>query len=405
MRTKLLPLVSAACLSAGISAQYLGEPPTEVVPYGASKLTTAVVGNNVNTINYLHLSDHLQLPADTYYALLTVTRSSGGAGGYDILSGLWNPVTGVFTKNADVDALMTAGTEYSGSVSHDLQVFVWEEAAGGARLATRTGISGPFTNMKLISGSGFPPGAVDVHIGQIDGKDVVFFIDGSSVAVMDLDRNTGAATNKRTAITNPPTGVQTHSPAPMNDFLGTSRALFFSLQVAAGRSDGWFTSAVDDSAVKFPVKVVSAWINNPGVVGGSVTWADSGTSYLSCQDVGYFGVSSGSVNAQTGGTLNMTLFAPAQKKGSPAYIGAVWVGVLANSGTSVPGVGGKISIDLTLPIITLPSVAILPEQGIGAYNLTIPANSPQIKLATMPIMLDAVAGKLYLGNSGQVELK
>jgi hypothetical protein len=47
------------------------------------------------------------------------------------MSGLWNPITGVFTKNTDVDALMTAGTEYSGSVSHDLQVFVWEDTTGG----------------------------------------------------------------------------------------------------------------------------------------------------------------------------------------------------------------------------------------------------------------------------------
>ncbi len=400
MPTKTLSVLATCLFGASLTAQYLGEGPA-VVTAAKDQPALGATALGVQDVQQILLVPHTSLPPNTYYVMATVHKIGAPAADYDIISGTYNATTQVFTKNTDVDALITTAGEFAGTVSSDLLVAAWDTSSSTAPMwATRAAPSGPFTGKGSISG--VPAGYIDCMFGQIGGKLVLFYFQNPDLYVGDFDRNTGIVSNTRKVVTNPTAYQYTHSPSPMNDLSGETRALIFSAQVSGFRSNAWFTSALDDSAPKFEFHRTTTWLANPDANGGTTVWADhsTGTYYKDPVEVGILALSSATLPAATGGTLNMTVFAPTKQLTATPYPAAVWLGVLGSSGLSIPGVGGKISLDLTQQLITLPGMVLVPHIGTGTYSFNLPGPLPVMQFAGMPIILDIQANQLFVGSTG-----
>jgi hypothetical protein len=402
MRTHFLSVLTAGLFSTGLAAQYLGEGPGVVIPPKDNPKLGAT-GLGVAEVLQILLTSHPSLAPNTYYLSATVTKT--GAGDFDIITGTYNAATGVFTKNTDVDGLMTANDEFAGAISGDLKIVAFDSSGSTPpRYATRAGTTGAFGGGGSITGT--PSGYIDCNFGQIGGTPVLLFVSGLDLNCGDFNPTTGAVTNIRKIVTNP-IGAGSHSPSPINDATGETRSFIFSAQVPGRQSNSFFASALDDSTPKFQFHDTPTWLANPDANGGTVTYAEyaSGTLYKDPVETGLVALNSSSIPS-SGGTINLTIFAPSRPVGSPPYLGAVWLGVLGSQGLSFPGIGGsKISLDLTGPIIALPGMPILSQPGAASYNFTLSGPLPKITFNGMPILLDAQAGALFVGNTAWYQFK
>jgi hypothetical protein len=402
MQRPILSALTAGLISTGLAAQYIGEGPGVVIP-AKDNPKLGATGLGVASVMQLLLVPHATLPPDTYYLSATVIKT--GATDYDLITGTYNAATGVFTKNTDVDGLMTTGNEFACGISGDLKIVAFDSgSASPPRYATRTGTTGAFGGGGSVTGT--PSGYIDCNFGQINGTPVLLYINGLDLYAGDFNPATGAVTNQRKTVTNP-IGAGSHSPSPVNDATGETRSFIFSAQVPGRRSNAYFQSSLDDSTPTFQFHDTTTWLANPDANGGTMTYADhqSGTNYKDPVEVAVVALNSSSIPS-SGGTINLTIFAPSRPVGSPPYLGAVWLGVLGSQGLSFPGIGGsKISLNLAGPIIALPGMPILSQPGAASYNFTLSGPLPKIRFNGMPILLDAQAGALFVGNTAWYEFK
>jgi hypothetical protein len=402
MRRPIFPVLTLGLFTSGLAAQYVGEGPGIVVPaQDVPKLGASGLG--VADVAQILLTPHSSLPLNTYYLTATVTKT--GATDHDIITGTYDVVTEVFTKTTDVDALMTTGNEFAGTVSNDLKVIAFDSgSASQPRYATRAGTTGAFLNPGSITG--VPAGYIDCNFGQIGGQLVLFFVSGLDLHAGDFNPTTGQVTNTRKVVTNP-IGAGSHSPSPINDAVGETRSLIFAAQVPGRQSNAFFTSSLDDTTPKFQFHDTPTWLANPDANGGTLVYAEyaSGTLYKDPVRIGVVALNSHTIPT-SGGTVNLTIFAPTKPSGAPTYVGAVWLGVLGSQGLSFPGIGGsKFSLDPALPLIALPPLAILAERGVGAYNFPLTGPLPKIRFSGMPILLDTTVSQVFLGNTAWYEFK
>lgn len=401
MRSLLLTALATSVLSAGIVAQYSGEGPGIVVPQGPStQITAAVLGNGVTEVSQILLVASPMLGVNIYYGCFTVRRT-GGTGGWDAMTGIYDGTTNTFTKNNDVDALNSTGDEFAATVSPDLRTFAMDTPTGPI-YATRAGITGPFGAAAPISGTG--AGYVDPNFGQINGQLVLFFIQGVSLSAGDFNPATGALTNIRTVVTNPQ-GAGSHSPSPMSDFIGETRALIFSAQIPGFSSNAWFASSLDDTNPKFEVLSSSTWLANPDANAGTITYAEAtGATYGTPLTAGILAMNSATIPS-AGGTLNLTVFAPQRTPAQSQYTAVAFLGMLGTTGVRVPGfLGSPISLDLSSFLIALPAVTLDRVIASTTYALPLSGLPMGAQFAGMPMLVDFAGGNLWFGNTSFIRV-
>ena len=105
---------------------------------------TAFLQNGITDLGAVTFTPVPGAVVGVFYTTLSVRRS-GGAGGFDVVTGIYNDASfpPTFTKNADVDALNTAFDDFAGSVSNDLLVYTVDGPIG-AMFSVRSTTSQPF---------------------------------------------------------------------------------------------------------------------------------------------------------------------------------------------------------------------------------------------------------------------
>lgn len=395
MRSILITALTASVLSAGLVGQYNGEGPGIVVPQGPStKITIGILGNGVTEISQIYLAGSPLLGINVYYGCFTVRRT-GGTGGWDAMTGIYDGNTNTFTKNNDVDAMNSTGDEFAATVSPDLMTFAMDTPTGPI-YANRASTSGPFGTPAPIGGLS---GYVDPMFGQINGQLSLFYVAGVNLAVADFAAGTGTLSNIRILVTNP-IGAGCHSPSPMSDFIGATRALIFSAQVPGFSSNAWFTSALNDSAPKFEMLSSSTWLANPDANGGTITYAEAtGATYGVPLTAGILAMNSASIPSG-GGTLNLTVWGPQRTPAQSQYTALAFLGMLGTSGVQVPGFLGKpISLNLASFLIPLPTVLLDRAIASTTYSIPTPGLPPGAQFAGMPALVDFTAGSIWFGNT------
>ena len=407
MRHSLLPLLLA--LSLPLAAQYRGEGPGLVTtPAPEPLFGPTALGNGVTAVKQLQLTPHASLGAGVYYLACTVVRS-GGAGGDDVMTGIYNTNNNTFTKNNDVDHLNTSGSEFQCSVSDDLLAVTLDTptshpvGAGRAIFATRTSTTMPFGAAQRVNL--IPTAYVDPQFTRVNGRLMFMWAqigfscsNNTAIAIGEFDLQTGNVNNQRVLVSNPgPRSTGSHSPSGMFDANGEMRAVIFSCCVTGRQSNAFFCSSIDDVAPAFELEDGTSWTNNPDANGGSLLYAESPpyTNPLSIQVVAM----NSAIIPSTGGNLNITLFAPTRRPPVTPQIGFVLVGVLGTGPISVPGISGS---PLSLNPATMFAVQIGvfdPVNGTTAASLPMPPLPPNITANAQAAMLDAMAGRLVLGNT------
>jgi hypothetical protein len=402
MRTKLLSALSLSILASGLSAQiYTGEGPGIVVPAALNpKLGATGLGNGVTEVGQILLVPHASLGSNVYYACFTVKRT-GGAGGWDYMTGTYNGNNDVFTKNNDCDHLNTTGDEFAATVTSDLLVFGGDTTTT-PKYATRTATTMPFGTMANIGGA--PAGYIDSQFGRIAGNDVYFYIAGIDLWVADFNRTTGALSNNRRVVTNP-TGAGCHSPSPMNDATGEARALIFSARPPARQSTPWFASSLNDRQPAFQIMDATTWWANPDANGGTLNYAEAPSTYTDPQKLGIVATNSSRIPG-TGGNLNITVFAPQRTAPAVPYVGYVALGTLASSPldlSALPFVGGNKKLALAPIAMWLPLGPVSIVDGSASLNVPVPALGPGIQAHTQSLIVDATSGTVYMGSTALIE--
>ena len=393
-------LLSVPLIATSLFAQYTGEPPTTLVSAAAyAPLGIASLGNFTSANYQTRLVASSTLPAGTYYACLTVGTTSPAAS-YRLMSGTFDRLTGTFTKNTDADGLNTSfGTAelFALSVTNDLLTAAFDTAAG-VRYATRANTSSPFV-LQAAKITGVPAGYLDPNFGYVGGKDVLFFT--TQAAIQFGDYANGAVTNIRTVVSGK---VSAHSPMPVNDASGTTRALTYCDASVSPYALYFASSLVADAGM--PPKAYyntggTTWIENGNATGGTVTIISGVNTYTIPLQLGIAGVNSTTYPALTAGITNITSFAPQQKPAAVPYLGITAIGLLAPAGVALGGivVGNYSQTSFTL----LPSGTFNNETGTFEQNLPLPALPAGLKIHMQTLVIDLSANKIYLSNTGKLE--
>jgi hypothetical protein len=407
---------SSLFLSLPLLAQaYQGEGPGIVLPAGPDqRFSTTALGNGVTSIAQLQLTPHPTLGADMFYLAATVVRS-GGAGSRDAMTGVWNNATAVFTKNNDVDHMNSSGSEFQCSVSDDLLTVVLDVPTshpiglGTAIWASRASINVPFGTPARING--VPPGYIDPQLTRVGGKLMFMWVqssfacgNNSALAIGEFDRMTGTVTNQRVVVSNPgPRSTGSHSPSGMFDKNGEMRALIFSCCVPGRQSNAYFNSSIHDDAPSFVLMDTGTWLNNPDSNGGSLLYAES-PSYLVPRGIGILALSSARIPS-SGGTLDMTAFAPTRLPTDPPYIGAVLVGLLGTGPIQLPGIDGSPLSLNPATMFALPSGGFDQRTGTLSYSMPTPPLPLNTVAHAQPAMLDPLQQKVWLGNTAWIVVR
>ena len=391
----LLPLLSANVCA----QQYRGEPFGMFGPPANNPgLDTTGIGNGVTQVQQFYLRPHASLPRGTFYTVLTVV-GGGGPGGSDLMTGTYDLLTNTFTANTDAMGLSTSGAEFQGSVSHDLRVLIWD-SPNGVKWAARPGTTGQFGTANLVTG--LPSGYIDPQFGLIGGQSVVFYISGTDLWVGDFNATTGAVINQRLAAALGSAGGQLHSPTPLDDKAGNSRALWCSNNVSGSDSDLWCNSGVEGLAPSLEVfDNGTGWANNPAAIGGRAIYASS-PGYTQNIQIDAVAMSSGTV-PNAGGNLDFTVFTPPKPTGAP-YVVTVLIGQLGTGPVKHPFGGRPLGLSLA-GILSLPSAPTDPITGDFTYSLPLPPLPPGLTVHAQAIGADFTTNTLIVGNTAVLSVK
>lgn len=376
----------AASLSMGLLAAVAGAQGI-ISPYSANNnpnLGTTVIsadGNN-QAIAAIEQIEMRHLGAGIYRTIVTADWGSL-APDASLVMGTINMTTNPPTWTADpvanlaqINVTGTATDEFAGSVSDDGLVLVWDNYQGVAAptypnvaataysfVCVRANLASAWSAANVRAVQGVAIGGVDTKLGRrlANGNYEFFFIDfiaTNDIFRGELDPNTGALTNTARVVNNlGQTGFGfSHSPEPMRDTTGASRATCYSEYVnnAGQRSDGIWTPDINagtgaprkiaDGAASTPL----AWIANPSANGGTINWATAVGGYGNPSQLEATFLANADL---TSGSGRVAAFAPIRPRQNSAFISVVALGAPANPPYQIPGVQGNIEVFPTVGVL------------------------------------------------------
>ncbi|MEM7202681.1 MAG: hypothetical protein AAF628_20605 [Planctomycetota bacterium] len=344
-----------------------------------------------------------------YHGAATVVR--GGRTDWDPITFRWggpgtSPVLDGIDGTAYTQALISPYDEFQLGLDRAARVAVVDTVQGSV-IADRATPTSPLGNVQPIQGIG---SGFDVQLGVIKGQSVLFWTNpgpaGSSIMVGEVDTDSAAPTFGR--VSNPRVAVATstfpgvvgwHSPTPIDDAQGETRALLCAAQTDDDSSDAYYVSTPDQS--QFNVAQVQPhflhddgadYLNNPLVTQGTAVYADfdaGAGAYGDPQRLDFFGLSSTTVPS-TGGTVTQVAQLPlglaAPQGVFMSYGTSLAFGCIVAPSVSTgphPVIGNEASISLTAPP-GLPVGAVLSVQAVGldASNNIWTSNVASIEVGT-----------------------
>lgn len=395
-RVGLISLATAWATAHLAPAQsYGGEGPGIVQPPAtAAHLGAAALGNGVTEVGQLALT---RIRGDSYYLTATVRRT-GGAGGWDAMSGTWDEATRTFVRNNDVDHLNGSGDEFSCTVSPDL-LTVALDTPTGVKIASRATPTGAFGAAVAVVNA--PAGYLDPVLCQVQGLLSLAFIQGNDLMVGNLSG--GELSHVRVLIAS--SGQPLHSPSIVSDVGHEARSVAFSQNEGGGRSTAWINTSLRapaDGTLSFEIMDRPSWLANPATVAGTLRYAEAINGYGDPVEIGVLMAHSTCITTSGGPeSLTVTAFAPVQT--SPTALplaGAFLLGNLGLAPIRIPGIlGSPLGLD---PRSVFTLAGGLFDMHTGTLRLTMDTPPlPSMRLFITPVAVDnnQRPPRVFLGNT------
>lgn len=436
MQKALFALLAGAMAGLPLAAQ------TPVDPFGPAVFfvdpntgqvgTTAQQWPELGNLNF-NTTDVAQLclipnpgSGPAYLGMATVTKTN--ATDYDFMSFTWNGPGSLPTITTDADNLNGPADEFQGSISWDGLSFCGDTGAGhpvgngAAIVASRSALGTQFGNMAPIMG--VPGGYIDPQLGRINGQDVIFYVaanNGIEVGDIDLDPNSsnyGWVTNVRQAVAPQGSipGFQfCHSPTPTYDSTGDAVGLIFSVYALNSGSDGFYSSATDETL--FPAAIAvngmgpyqfyddgGDWNANPASLKGSHFYADASGGYGDPLRIESMICSSSSIPS-SGGTVKNVVMLPLSMANDNVVV-AVNYGLVPLPNPIDLNTLGIPSYGLLCiaPVFSMAGLQVTNSEATASFPLTglLPANAV---LYVEAVALNLTTGTAFQSNVAFLEIR
>lgn len=380
---------------------YVGEKPGATkVPASTPSLGPNSLGNGVTNVLGLHVVPYPGAASGVYYLVASVQVT--GSPGYRLMSGTWDENAQTFSKNLDVDALNSTGSEFGGTVSPDLLTIAYD-SPNDVRMARRSSKTVPFGSPQPILN--VSAGYVDPHIASVDGVLRLFYADQDLGGIWSGRLETGYVWDVKLVVEDRGPTMSLHSPSTITDAKGEAIALIYSRITGPGESAAVFSSALDaslDATTYEMVRISGSWLNNPTATGGLIRYAQSSGGYMDPFELSVVGSSSTGLPSE-GGLCKIDVFSPPSKGGGLPMLATVAIGQLASSGLQVPGIAGSLlSLD-PASLVLLPAGVIDSASGGFSYNLTVPPIPEGLRVHMIGIVADMTTGRVLIGNTAMAK--
>lgn len=289
MRPSSLPILSTLLLAGFVTAQA-----------GPGKLSTEQ-GNNRFTVNSsatgnipltsLTQISHNQLPGNAAGIFTTcatgsgLTAAAGGVGGSDVWIGVWDSNTGKMTSTQQAAALNSTGTEFGLMLDPTGRYAVFDRSSGpqfSVRPAPGLPFPAPVPILDAGTATTWSGGAyVDPSLGLVGGKLKLFYLSGADILMDDFDISnpkTPRLGGNPVKVASSTTASSPNSPTPIHGADKDVEGLWMANLVGSD-NDMVFSADLNPKTPWVMTVDTTNWINNGGVAGGLLTYANTGWAY------------------------------------------------------------------------------------------------------------------------------
>lgn len=384
-----LPL--ACLLLAGSLASQGAVPPPMLTQFQADPIFTTPT-LPASMIGQIHMIPYPGKPG-LFIVAMTVTSglpaANGAVGGYDFLTGVYDPATKTFAPDLFAAGLNGTGTEFGLMLVHDGLLAVYESNSGVAatevRLARRNDLNSPFQPMgavtNIVTQSYWDP-ALAVSGGKLY---LLHELDntagGGDIAMSELDfpnRKIG----KTTIIVNTPlSGQKANSPTPIVDSAGELIGVSHHVTASGTLNDHWVSFDLDPKTPALLFIQHPDWINNGGYIAGTFFDAHSASSGYQVSSVESAWWTGG--RAARGSGMEISVYCPIQGLTAVPWVSFFMIskGFLP-TGIAVPGIVGLFGLDPTF-LLTVSVGPHMPQTGRASTVLNLP-NDPVLRGLAVP---------------------
>lgn len=403
MRSSDSALLSAAlCWLAPALAAQGAVPPAVLSPHAdAIGLSPPnVPGSATKQIQLVRLADDAP---GTWTCALTVTdlpAGFGGAGGDDLLLGLYDPNADVFLPSPYAAACNSAAREFGAMLDASGLHLVFNRTGATTIVmhAQRTAVSLPFDPPRAVVG--LPPGATDdPALGVVAGHMCMFYSNGASLVYAPFDAPTSTIDGPAVvAVGGARPGSFAHSPTPIFGIDGEVTGL--SHHDALGLdSDHYLTLDLDPSTPSHLVLDTPNWLDNGGFAGGRFFSAEASPSpHMTRLDTTWLAGS----KARIGEMLRAEVHAPPDPA-SPS-VSAVIFGLSFWSPLTLPGFENALGLDPAQFLFVSPGLNHDPRTGSADFGVRVPQRQGLMGLELAWQALTLHQGRLLFSNTASARV-
>ena len=402
MRT--VALVALVCTSAVIPAQNASQGPIKVInpvaypALGPTGLSTP--GCQVSKVRQLELRRHPSFASPAvFYVVATVLAVNETR--CKICTGTFNCDQGTFAADVVVDH--PTDSILAGTITPDLKTLVCEISTGFL-WRTRGAPAGAFGVATTVTGA--PVGARDPKLALDSGNvtKLMWALPGGAIQWAPYTVATGTVTGSAVNLVNAATPPY-HSPEPIRDPAGITRALLLGKEVAAVTlSHAFYASGKFNlpPAVTHPLHNQGTYLRGGTAMGGTAFLAQ-GPAFGDPLKIDFYGTNCDL--AAGGGAAVLCSFYPYKPVVPETEYITVFLGVLGSAPISLPGIQGRLGLDPAGPLVSLPVQVAVPYTGVSCWSVGVPVGLPPMDIATQALMVRGATGVAFLGNNSTLRLQ
>jgi hypothetical protein len=387
---RLPSLLVVVCSSALLGAQNASQGPIKVIgplPFpalGPGGLSTP--NCPVSKVRQLELRRHPSFSSPAVFYVVAAILAPNESR-WKLCTGTFDCDQGTFVGDVVVDH--TTDSIWAGTITPDLKTLVYETSTGFA-WRTRGTSSGPFGIASAVSGA--PAGARDPKLARDDGNvtKLMWALPTGAIQWAAYVVATGVVTGSAVNLVNATSPVF-HSPEPIRDPAGITRALLLGKEIGAGSvSDAYYASGKFNlpPAVAHHVHNEGTYLRGGTALGGTA-FMPQGPAFGDPLKIDFFGTN---CDLQSGGgSATLCTFFPYKPVVAEVEFATVFLGVLGNAPITLPGINGRLGLDPAGPLVSLPVLVVPGYTGVSCWSIGVPIGIAAMDIATQAVLVRSSA--------------
>jgi len=322
----------------------------------------------------------------------------GAVGSRDGLIGTLDVVKGTFTPTAYAKAMNSTGYDF-GLMVDPKGLFAVIDHPDGVYFGSRGNLTSSFTNVTKVSQ--ITGTYVDPSLGYIGGQLMLFWAENNMIAMQPFDSSAVKLTGTKLYVAKSAKGGTVNSPTPMTGKDGDVEGLWLA-DLKGSDNDMVFAEDLDANTPVQTLVDTTNWINNGGVAGAMLAWADGASGYHVQDLIGSWLLGD---EETLGGTVDITGAAPTNG-GKTMMFDVVAMSTKTMLALPIPGFTGQFGLNIPNGFV----FAATTHKGaddLWSVSFPIP-NVPVLhglKVAVQAISFDQALSTIVFSNTAQVLVK